>query len=225
VELRLSVELLETKIELFESGRSPGPADAVAWGSAFSVRWRRRFHLARVCRVWRISRATLYRHRKGTRQKPSRSLWTDEELVRRLQPGIARGLRIRCENLPLFRERQFCRHLAELGIRASYIAPLGPRGNGLAERFVRTLRENRLAIWYFASIEHLDREMAAFREVYNNEYILQRWKYRTPNPSPPASPRPLPHTAPNQNSCHLGNISRILFDYSWLWGIFLMLAA
>jgi putative transposase len=296
VELRLAVELLETKIDLLESGHSPGPADAIAWASAFSIRWRRRFHLARVCRVWRISRATLYRHRKAVRQRKPRSPWTDEEIVRRLeeliasspfpaeryrklwyrlrlqgvfvskervrklinefkllpaygsilaatpnelwgidaarvtttdstkafvifaiehctgeclaidviaeetiaawvsliqdatlfafgslQPGIAHGLRIRCDNLPQFRDRRFCKVLAELGIRTSYIAPLNPRGNGLAERFVRTLRENRLAVFYFASIEELDREMAAFRMVYNEQYILQRWKYRTPS--------------------------------------------
>jgi transposase InsO family protein len=296
VELRLSVELLETKIALLESGRSLGPADAVAWGSAFSVRWRRRFHLARVCRVWHISRATLYRHRIEVRRKTTRSQWSDADLVRRLeeliesspfpaeryrklwyrlrlqgifvskervrklinefkllpaygsilatrpnelwgidaarvtttdgvkafvifavehctgeclaidvvieetitawvlliqdatrfafgsiQTGIARGLRIRCDNLPLFRDRQFCRQIAELGIRTSYIAPLGPRGNGLAERFVRILRENRLAVFFFASVDVLDREMAAFRTVYNDQYILQRWKYRTPS--------------------------------------------
>jgi putative transposase len=98
-----------------------------------------------------------------------------------LQPGIAHGLRIRCDNLPEFRDRRFCKALAELGIRTSYISPLNPRGNGLAERFVRTLRENRLAVFYFASIEELDREIAAFRVVYNEQYILQRWKYRTPS--------------------------------------------
>jgi putative transposase len=290
MELRLCVELLGAKIDMLESGRSPSPDDAFAWASAFSVRWRRRFHLARVCRAWHLSRATLYRNPRAAQPKRSRSPWSDDELVRRLrelietspfpaeryrklwhrlrqqdilvskervrklineykllpaygsilaerpdelwgidaarvtatdgtkalvifavehctgeclainvvleetidawvsliqdairfafgrlQPRIARGLRIRCDNLPLFRDRRFCRALAELGIRTSYIGPLNP------ERFVRTLRENRLAIWFFASVEELVREMKAFREVYNEQYILQRWKYRTPS--------------------------------------------
>jgi hypothetical protein len=88
VELRLVRELLEVKIDLLEAGRSPGAADAIGWASAYSVRWRRRFHQARECRVWRISRATVYRHRKELRQRKSRSPWTDVELVRRLETLI-----------------------------------------------------------------------------------------------------------------------------------------
>jgi len=94
--------------------------------------------------------------------------------------GIANGLQIRCDNLPAYREASFCSPLAKLGIRTSYIAPLNPRGNGLAERFVRTLKDNRLAIRYFATQQELADEMAAFRLVYNEFYILQRWDYRTP---------------------------------------------
>jgi putative transposase len=296
VELRLTVELLEIKIALLNTGRSPGPGNAIAWGSAFSLRWHRRFHLARVCRVWKISRATLYRHLRSRPEKRSRSPWTDAEIVRRLETliesspfpaeryrklwhrlrlqgvlvskervrklinenkllpaygtilaarpdelwgidaarvtttdgtkafvifaidhctgeclaiktvseetvtawvsliqkathyafgsldiGVARGLRIRCDNLPLFRGKPFCQHLENFGIRTSYIAPQNPRGNGLAERFVRTLRENRLSLRYFATLEELAREMHEFRESYNEQYILQRWKYRTPH--------------------------------------------
>jgi putative transposase len=97
-----------------------------------------------------------------------------------LRPDIARGLRIRCDNLPLFRGGQFCRPLARFGIKVTYIWPLTPRGNGLAERFVRTLRDNRLAVRFFATSSELLVEMAAFRTIYNDSYILQRWKYRTP---------------------------------------------
>ena len=45
------------------------------------------------------------------------------------------------DNLPVYREASFCSPLAALGIRTSYMAPLNPRGNGLAERFVRTLKD------------------------------------------------------------------------------------
>ena len=110
--------------------------------------------------------------------------WVIQEAARyafgHTRPAVAAGLRIRCDNLPVFRDKSFCRMLATLGIRTSYIPPLKPSGNGLAERFVRTLRDNRLAIRSFASLEELGREMMSFREVYNREYILQRWGYRTP---------------------------------------------
>jgi putative transposase len=295
VELRLAVELLEIKLEYLKAGKTAGAAEAIAWGRAFSVRWRRRYQVSRVCRIWDISRATLYRHMKEAPARWSRSQWSDEEVVRRLRllidespfpaeryrklwhrlrlqgvlvskervrllinkhqllpaygiiladrpnqlwgidaarvkttdrslcfvifavehctgeclaidvveeetaalwvrlicnavqfaygelrPDIARGLRIRCDNLPLFRERQFCRPLAKFGIKVTYIWPLTPRGNGLAERFVRTLRDNRLAVRFFATSSELLVEMTAFRTTYNASYILQRWKYRTP---------------------------------------------
>jgi len=96
------------------------------------------------------------------------------------QANVAQGLRIRCDNLPAYRDKRFCGPLERLGIRTSYIAPLNPRGNGMAERFVRTLRDNRLAVRYWQTLEELAREMAAYRLLYNEQYLLQRWGYRSP---------------------------------------------
>src|SRR6185312_8794747 len=91
-----------------------------------------------------------------------------------------KGLRIRSDNLPIFRERTFRAALAVVGIRMSYILPRNPRANGLAERFVRTLRENRLSVRLFESPSELAAAMRAFQVDYNERYILQRWGYRTP---------------------------------------------
>ncbi len=55
-----------------------------------------------------------------------------------------------------------------------------PEGNGCAERFVRTLKEQLLWLHRFSTIEALLAALHAFRERYNREWLVQRHGYRTP---------------------------------------------
>jgi transposase InsO family protein len=93
----------------------------------------------------------------------------------------AQRLTIRCDNLPLFRERLFADALRRLGMTLSYIYPLRPSGNGVAERFVRTLRENLLSVRSFQDLSELRRGVGAFRQQYNSQYLLYQWNYLTPD--------------------------------------------
>jgi putative transposase len=53
-------------------------------------------------------------------------------------------------------------------------------GNGCAERFIRVLKENLLWQRRFDTVEDLRHALLAFKDTYNDGWILQRPGYRTP---------------------------------------------
>ena len=55
-----------------------------------------------------------------------------------------------------------------------------PEGNGCAERFIRTLKENLLWVRYFHTIEELRLALLQFRDTYNQEWLIERHGYKTP---------------------------------------------
>lgn len=54
-----------------------------------------------------------------------------------------------------------------------------PEGNGVAERAIRTLKENLLWVRHFATVEELRQGLLAFAETYNTTW-LRRHGYKTP---------------------------------------------
>jgi putative transposase len=56
-----------------------------------------------------------------------------------------------------------------------------PEGNGCAERFIRTLKENLLCVRHFETIEELRQALLAFRETYNETWLIERHGYLTPS--------------------------------------------
>ncbi len=55
-----------------------------------------------------------------------------------------------------------------------------PEGNGVAERFFRTLKEQLLWVETFETVEDLRLALQAFRETYNEQWLVARHGYRTP---------------------------------------------
>ncbi len=55
-----------------------------------------------------------------------------------------------------------------------------PEGNGCAERFIRTLKEQLLWVEHFATVEELRLALLAFRERYNREWLIGRHGHRSP---------------------------------------------
>ena len=70
--------------------------------------------------------------------------------------------------------------LAFLGAESSSAFVRAPKGNGCAERFVRTPKENLLWVQTFDAIKQLRLSLLAFRETYNTTWLIQRLGYRTP---------------------------------------------
>jgi transposase InsO family protein len=55
-----------------------------------------------------------------------------------------------------------------------------PEGNAVAERFVRTLKENLLWIRHFATVAELVEALREFKRRYNELWLIERHGYRTP---------------------------------------------
>ena len=67
-----------------------------------------------------------------------------------------------------------------LGIESSPAFVREPEGNGCAERFVRTLKENLLWVRRFATVEELRLALIAFKRTYNQGWTIERHGYETP---------------------------------------------
>jgi hypothetical protein len=52
--------------------------------------------------------------------------------------------------------------------------------NGCAERFVRTLKEQLFWLEHFATVEELVAALHAFRDRYNQQWLIQRHGHRWP---------------------------------------------
>ena len=76
--------------------------------------------------------------------------------------------------------RDFQKELRFLGIESSPAFVRAPEGNGCAERFIRTLKENLLWVRTFATVEELRRALLAFREAYNTAWLIERHGFRPP---------------------------------------------
>ena len=94
----------------------------------------------------------------------------------------------------------FQAELASLGIASSPAFVREPEGNGCAERFVRTLKEQLLWLEPFASVEALRLALLAFKDRYNTGWLIERHGHRSPASvratfSPGGAPPPVPGLA------------------------------
>jgi hypothetical protein len=55
-----------------------------------------------------------------------------------------------------------------------------PEGNGCAERFIRTLKENLLWVRHFETIEELRQALLAFRDTDNSTWLIARHGFQAP---------------------------------------------
>ena len=67
-----------------------------------------------------------------------------------------------------------------LGIEASPSFVREPEDDGVAERFIRTLKENVLWVRSFKTIDDLRAELVAFARRYNETWLVARHGYKTP---------------------------------------------
>lgn len=93
---------------------------------------------------------------------------------------IATGLAVRHDHGSQYVANDFQKELAFLGIASSPAFIRAPEGNGCAERFIRTLKENLWWVRSFDTVEELRRAVLAFKERYNRTWIVERHGYRTP---------------------------------------------
>jgi putative transposase len=94
--------------------------------------------------------------------------------------GAAHGLTLRHDHGSQYLARDFQAEIRFLGIASSPAFVREPEGNGCAERFIRTLKENLLWVRTFQTVEELRQALLDFKRQYNEHWILERLGYRTP---------------------------------------------
>ena len=100
---------------------------------------------------------------------------------RSIAPSVARGLKLRHDHGSNYMSMDFQAEIRCLGIEASPSFVREPEGNGVAERFIRTLKENLLWITTFRTIEELRTALIEFAQRYNTTWLVARHGYSTPD--------------------------------------------
>jgi putative transposase len=95
--------------------------------------------------------------------------------------GVAEGLALRHDHGSNYMSRDFQDEIRFLGAESSPSFVHEPEGNGVAERFIRTLKENFLWVHTFGTIEELRCALQDFIAHYNATWLVARHGYRTPN--------------------------------------------
>jgi putative transposase len=96
-------------------------------------------------------------------------------------PGIARGLSVRHDHGGADMSDESQRELSFLGMESSPSFVREPEGNGCAERFVRTLKEQPLWVRSFATVAELAEALGEFKRTYDERWVIRRHGHRTPS--------------------------------------------
>jgi transposase InsO family protein len=108
---------------------------------------------------------------------------------------VAAGLRLRHDHGSQYVSHDFQAEIRFLGVESSPAFVREPEGNGCAERFIRTLKENLLWVRRFETIEELRLALLAFRQTYNRTWIIERHGHKTPAQVRTAQLEPMPMAA------------------------------
>ena len=94
--------------------------------------------------------------------------------------NVARGIALRHDHGPQYISHHFTGELHYLGIADSPAYVREPEGNGVAEWFIRQLKEQLLWCERFATVAEADAAVRAFCKTFRDEWIVERLGYRTP---------------------------------------------
>ena len=93
---------------------------------------------------------------------------------------IAKGLSLRHDNGSQYQSHYFQAELRFLGLESSPAYVREPEGNGVAERFIRTLKEQLLWVQRFDTVADLLVALHTFRQQYNQQWLVAKHHYCTP---------------------------------------------
>jgi transposase InsO family protein len=94
--------------------------------------------------------------------------------------GIAADLAIRHDHGSVSMSDDIQSELAFLGMANSPSFVREPEGDGVAGRFIRTLKENRLWARHFATVAELVEAPREFKRTYNERWLIGRHGHRSP---------------------------------------------
>ena len=74
----------------------------------------------------------------------------------------------------------FQAELRFLGITSSPAFVRAPEGNGVAERFIQTLKEQLLWVRTFQTVEELRQALRDWLRLYNEQWFIEQHGFRSP---------------------------------------------
>ena len=161
----------------------PEPVDAM-WGTDLTTTWTGEGQAAVFVAVDHCSAECVGLH-AARHANRFEALEPIRQGVRRHFGGfardVARGLAVRHDHGSQYMSDAFQRELRFLGIESSPAFVRAPEGNGCAERFIRTLKENLLWVRTFDTVEELRQALLEFRETYNATWLIERHGFRPPS--------------------------------------------
>lgn len=99
----------------------------------------------------------------------------------KVETGLAAGVALRHDQGTQYTSRHFQAELRWLGIESTPSFVRAPEGNGIAERFFRTLKEQLLWVQTFEGVEDLLAALRDFQRRYNATWLLERHGYVSPS--------------------------------------------
>jgi putative transposase len=97
-----------------------------------------------------------------------------------LSPDVARGISVRHDWGSQYRSHHFGGSLRWLGMQDDPAYPGEPEGNGCAERWIRTLKEQCLWARVYDDVDDLAQAVAGFTDLYNSKWLIERHGHLTP---------------------------------------------
>ena len=94
------------------------------------------------------------------------------------EAGVVKGLKLRHDHGSQYMADDFQNEIKWLGLESSPSFVRAPEGNGCAERFIRTLKENLLWVQTFATVEELRQALLDFKRRYNTEWLIERHGFK-----------------------------------------------
>jgi len=97
-----------------------------------------------------------------------------------VEHDAARGLALRMDHGSQYTADRFQEQIKAWGIAPSFAFLQEPQTNGVAERFIRTLKEQAIYGKTFQNVQELHQAVAEFVERYNREWRIEKNGFRTP---------------------------------------------
>jgi putative transposase len=105
--------------------------------------------------------------------------------------GRATGVQVRHDHGSQYMSEAFQTERRFLGMTSSPAFVRASEGNGVAERFIRALREQLLGVRTFQTVEELRHALHDWLRLYNEQGLVEQHGFRSPTPGAARLPAPI----------------------------------
>jgi putative transposase len=97
-----------------------------------------------------------------------------------VRKDVARGLSVRMDHGPQYTADDFINQIRYWGITTSFAFVSEPETNGVAERFIRTMKEQAVYGRVFRNVQEVREALEKFVTLYNEQWLLEKNRGRSP---------------------------------------------